>query len=355
MIQAFDKEFQSLVKLDHPNLVSYISLFVRQNQESCSFYIIKSAQINVLPLNVIYERHIAVCMAYVKRSSRDILSALEYLHSKGVLHKEIDLDCIFDCGAKFLLSDFSVRKRMKGLCHFFKNDCKFGADYDEKVSSSRNFYGMGKISQKLDVFLLGVSLTALASGQSIEDNDVFKIPNTLPSSFKNFIRKMVAFNEENRWTASQLLKHSFLRNQAELDADYMRPDQIENIENEEGELQTMETNAFLSLPLNLQSNRLENEFDILKFLGRGGFGDVVKVRNKLDNGIYAIKRIVLQPNNKTEIRKITREVKLLSRLNHENVVRYYNSWIERASTKASNYVTSQKKSSSADKQNKKVK
>ena len=47
----------------------------------------------------------------------------------------------------------------------------------------------------------------------------------------------------------------------------------------------------------------------------------IQVRNKLDRCLYAIKRIKLNPKSKMLNRRITREVKLLSRLNHENVVR----------------------------------
>lgn len=56
--------------------------------------------------------------------------------------------------------------------------------------------------------------------------------------------------------------------------------------------------------------------------------------------MYAIKCIELNKKNKNLNKRITREVKLLSRLNHENVVRYYNSWIEGA--KMNNEETSQK-------------
>ncbi|VVC37487.1 Protein kinase, ATP binding site,Serine/threonine-protein kinase, active site,Protein [Cinara cedri] len=78
------------------------------------------------------------------------------------------------------------------------------------------------------------------------------------------------------------------------------------------------------------NSRLHKEFIILSWLGKGAFGDVLKVKNKLDDCLYAIKCIQLSKKNKILNKKITREVKLLSRLNHENVVRYFNSWIETA-------------------------
>ena len=75
-------------------------------------------------------------------------------------------------------------------------------------------------------------------------------------------------------------------------------------------------------------SRLQSEFSLLCKLGKGGYGDVYKVKNNLDEKTYAIKRIQLDPKNKPLTKKLKREVELLSRLNHENVVRYYYSWIE---------------------------
>lgn len=54
----------------------------------------------------------------------------------------------------------------------------------------------------------------------------------------------------------------------------------------------------------------------------------VQVQNKLDGCYYAAKRIQVNPASK-QFRRIKGEVTLLSRLNHENIVRYYNAWIER--------------------------
>ena len=50
--------------------------------------------------------------------------------------------------------------------------------------------------------------------------------------------------------------------------------------------------------------------------------------HKVDQRIYALKQIPLHHQDGTESRKMTREVTLLSSLNHEFIVRYYTSWIE---------------------------
>uniref|UniRef100_A0A2S2NJY9 non-specific serine/threonine protein kinase n=1 Tax=Schizaphis graminum TaxID=13262 RepID=A0A2S2NJY9_SCHGA len=95
-------------------------------------------------------------------------------------------------------------------------------------------------------------------------------------------------------------------------------------------------------------SRLDKEFVILDWLGKGAFGDVLKVKNKLDDCLYAIKCIELNEKNKNLNKKITREVKLLSRLNHENVVRYFNSWIEAAKVSQEGTPQKNKKNKTAE-------
>lgn len=75
-------------------------------------------------------------------------------------------------------------------------------------------------------------------------------------------------------------------------------------------------------------SRLDLGYEVLEELGHGGFGTVYKVRNKVDSRLYALKKVKLNPDNETLNEKIMREVKLLSRLNHENVIRYYTAWSE---------------------------
>ncbi|RKP28083.1 kinase-like domain-containing protein [Syncephalis pseudoplumigaleata] len=77
-------------------------------------------------------------------------------------------------------------------------------------------------------------------------------------------------------------------------------------------------------------SRYEADFEEIEFLGKGGFGEVVKARNKLDGRFYAIKKVKLDPMDIEENRSIRREITTLSRLHHQYVVRYYTSWIEGA-------------------------
>uniref|UniRef100_M4C0J3 Protein kinase domain-containing protein n=1 Tax=Hyaloperonospora arabidopsidis (strain Emoy2) TaxID=559515 RepID=M4C0J3_HYAAE len=75
-------------------------------------------------------------------------------------------------------------------------------------------------------------------------------------------------------------------------------------------------------------SRYLGDFKELGLLGRGGGGEVVKVRNRLDRQMYAVKKVKVDPNDKTMKKKILREVKTISRMQHRHIVRYFQAWIE---------------------------
>ncbi|KIZ01806.1 putative serine/threonine-protein kinase GCN2 [Monoraphidium neglectum] len=79
-----------------------------------------------------------------------------------------------------------------------------------------------------------------------------------------------------------------------------------------------------SPPQAAAASRYRSDFVELRRLGRGGFGVVVAATNRLDGRQYAVKKIRLQPGGSAgSYGRILREVAALSRLQHPNVVRYF--------------------------------
>ena len=86
-------------------------------------------------------------------------------------------------------------------------------------------------------------------------------------------------------------------------------------------------------------SRYEREFIQREILASGSFGQVFRVSNKLDNCDYAMKRVIFSTkysmmenqhhdSSAEQINCVIREIQCLAQLNHENVVRYYTSWLE---------------------------
>lgn len=86
----------------------------------------------------------------------------------------------------------------------------------------------------------------------------------------------------------------------------------------------------------LPEPRYFQEFEELSMLGRGGYGIVYHVRHRLDNQFYAVKKVPLsasrlkriQQKGQSELDEVLRELRILARLDHPNIVRYYTGWIE---------------------------
>lgn len=77
-----------------------------------------------------------------------------------------------------------------------------------------------------------------------------------------------------------------------------------------------------------QTSRYLSEFEEISQLGRGSYGKVFKVTNKLDGQFYAVKKILIKNVSRDDCMKVLREVKVLSSLQHANVVGYHTAWME---------------------------
>ena len=69
-------------------------------------------------------------------------------------------------------------------------------------------------------------------------------------------------------------------------------------------------------------------YEIKKELGKGGFGSVYKVINKNDKKIYAIKRVSIKGLKQKDLDFIKNEANILSSIENENIVKYYESFYE---------------------------
>jgi serine/threonine protein kinase len=98
---------------------------------------------------------------------------------------------------------------------------------------------------------------------------------------------------------------------------------------------TSPNEAEVLFPFVCQS-RFVNEFEELSAIGKGGFGQVMLAENRLDGRKYAIKRVGLNLKNQTSktLQKFLREVKILALLDHPNIVRYYQAWLEKVEKSA---------------------
>lgn len=293
-VSAIEQELQALMKLRHDNLVQYLGyLYV---PEKSVLYLLQEF-VKGCSLSTYTMLSIPIDAFLLRRYVVMIIRALEFLHLNSVVHKDLRESSIFvDNSGVVKVADFSIHKKIMDLC----------------CLSPSEVCPTSKCKKKGDIFQLGKVVLSLLRGEPAECVD---IPNNLSIEARDFLEHCLASHEHDRWSCEQLLAHPFL---------VQRGPSMEN-EALDDEGSDEPGACWLSSE---GHSRLQGEFEILRWLGRGGFGDVFKARNKLDRCVYAIKRILLNPSNKMLNRKIIREVKLLSRLNHENVVRYYNSWIE---------------------------
>ncbi|KAM8783920.1 eIF-2-alpha kinase GCN2 isoform 4-T6 [Rhynchonycteris naso] len=320
-IQGAETEFNSLVKLSHPNVVRYFAMNLKEQDDSIVVYILVEHFPGVSLAAHLSQSGGPIPMHQLRRYAAQLLSGLDYLHSNSVVHKVLNTSSVLvDAEGTIKITDYSISKRLADICKedvFEQTRVRF--------SDSALPYKTGK---KGDVWHLGLLLLSLSQGQECREYPV-TIPSDLPADFQDFLKKCVCLDDKERWSPQQLLKHSFVNPQSKVPLLEQSPEDSGGQDYAETVIPSsrLPSAAFFS-ETQRQFSRYFIEFEELQLLGKGAFGAVIKVQNKLDGCCYAVKRIPINPASR-HFRRIKGEVTLLSRLHHENIVRYYNAWIER--------------------------
>ncbi|KAH8383572.1 hypothetical protein KR009_009336, partial [Drosophila setifemur] len=285
VIAAIEKQVATLAQLQHKNLIQYECVLCIKRKEGLLIYLVQDFLLGTSVFSI--SSSLGWCIDGARMVARGVLDALIFLHNKGVSHSHLlDSTVFIDNTGNVRCSDFSLVPNLLELLS-----------------------GVGQSSSRGDLPALGTLVEALMPTNSYEMRD--------------FVDKC---NSDRTLSASELLEHPFLRFYVDNGQQQLMQLPLQRHPNP---IQRTGPAMPYQIPtLALSQSRLRTEFEVLMYLGKGAFGDVLKVRNILDNREYAIKRIPLPARSRQLYKKMTREVELLSRLNHENVVRYFNSWIE---------------------------
>jgi hypothetical protein len=211
------KEISLMASLSHPNLVAYLGT---QYRNGTLFILMEYVDGGAL------EGKPAMPEATVQGYARQILQGLEYLHSNGVIHRDIKSANIMVTGAGVIkLGDFGAsRKLVTGATVAGGVMTKVGTPlYMAPELITGQGYG-----RKSDIWSLGCALVEMATGRVpwedlAKDNDIFMLMHKIASSDrtpdlpKNFSDNAIAFlklcftrDPKARPDVATLLQHPWL-------------------------------------------------------------------------------------------------------------------------------------------------
>lgn len=243
----------------------------------------------------------AVNRRQAKRWLHDLAAQLSIAHRHGFIHRNITSSNVLlseDEGKVVAkLSDWDYSYLIHKQDVYFEGSRVSLTDTMEPRPSGRradDIADLGVVFLEM-IFGLGVN-----QARSVED--ILKQNRSeLDSELTALLSSIFASDARQRPTASDLLSYQYLRSSNEPSITSSQP----------------------STHYDTKISRYNLDFEELSSIGSGGFGRVVKARNRLDNRIYAIKII---PNFNES--RVLREVSGLARLNHPSIVRYFASWVE---------------------------
>lgn len=326
-MRTSEDKLESLKRLRHPNLVDFVgfkiirpsSHFASPDNSWTVFALLEFA--NKGSLFELLDIVGTVAVETLRGWMIQLLEALEFYHRSGFVHGSINCGRVMLCrtssGGTIVKLQSSVEEALP--------DAPGGRR--SLTTSKSPLWLPPELTQestpptmKTDVWDLGIVLLQMAFGKDVllryTSANQLMVSIGLSPPLQDLLREFFRPDPRKRPTAFQLLPSEFFRVDAPLT---MR-------ERSSNSLSLQRRPRLDSSGVMPAFSRYHQDFDEAGQLGRGGFGQVVKARNKLDGRFYAVKKI--SQTSAAALKDTLSEIMLLSRLNHPYVVRYYTAWLE---------------------------
>ncbi|KAF2755846.1 kinase-like protein [Pseudovirgaria hyperparasitica] len=341
-MREFEDELEELKRIRQPNIVALID-FKIEKLPGLPLGHDNSWQITMLTefankgsLSEMLEFVESFPVEKVRSWTIELLEALEFFHRNGIVHRRIHAGNVLlfvpphGGPPTVKLSDGGYQEYLYELRNISRSSAKFASAMSAYwVPPELNNEASTKRTRKTDIWEVGVVFLQMLFGLSVLEK--YDSPSAvleqmdLSDALEEMLRKLFKPDPKKRPAAFDLIPCEFLRNDVPVlsaTAPTLHSRMSSSSINLPERRLRRESSAGVAGPF----SRFASEWVESGRLGKGGYGEVVKARNKLDGRIYAIKKI--KQNSASALTEVLSEVMLLSRLNHPYVVRYYTAWPE---------------------------
>jgi len=220
VVEALKLESETLKDLDHPNIVQYLGF-----EETPTFLSIFLEYVPGGSIASCLRKHGKFDEEVTKSFTKQILSGLDYLHSKGIIHRDLKADNILvETSGICKISDFGISKRtddinMAGAYTSMQGTVFWMAP--EVINSSKSGYNF-----KIDIWSVGCVVFEMWTGHrpwsgqeamavlihlySTRQAPPVPADVSLSPLADNFRQLCFAMDPDERPSALELQKHQYL-------------------------------------------------------------------------------------------------------------------------------------------------
>jgi translation initiation factor 2-alpha kinase 4 len=263
----------------------------------------------------------------------ELLDALRFFHDKGIIHEDIHAGNVLlvrssSGEVRPKLADAGYQRKLQSLASKkVPTDTYSVAKSAYWLPPETANTSQPQFTQKTDIWNFGILFLQIIFGltviQKYSSPTALADSLALSDSLNELVLKLFKADPKKRPRAVDLGPSEFLATDAPiLDEDISAtPSRFGSISSLQPTTPRRQRHDSMNTGGPFSRSRYREDFVEEGRLGKGGFGEVVKARKKLDGQIYAIKKITQKSS--ASLTEVLKEVRLLSQLSHPSVVRKF--------------------------------